>query len=144
MELSISGEGDIGNVKIQTLMGYTYMNSVTKNTDSVYLASFSDSSSTMLKYRFRHMAKFDMQATYKGISLGASMRMNSFMTNIDATFEDGVLGTEILPGIKRYREENNGMTYVFDVRIGYEYKKHYRSAHRTHTSFRCFLRGTAL
>jgi len=126
MELSISGEGDIGNVKIQTLMGYTYMNPVTKNTDSVYLASFSDSSSTMLKYRFRHMAKFDMQATYKGISLGASMRMNSFMTNIDATFEDGVLGTEILPGIKRYREENNGMTYVFDVRIGYEYKKHYR------------------
>ncbi len=125
-ELSMNGEGEIGKVKIQTLMGYTYMNPVTKNTDSLYRETFSDSASNMLKYRFRHMAKFDMQATYKGFSLGGSMRMNSFMSNIDATFEDGVLGTQILPGLKEYRKANNGMTFVFDARIGYEYKTHYR------------------
>jgi outer membrane receptor protein involved in Fe transport len=79
-----------------------------------------------LKYRFRHMAKFDMQATYKGFSLGGSMRMNSFMTNIDATFEDGVLGQQILPGLKRYRQEHDGIAIVFDARIAWEYKSRYR------------------
>jgi outer membrane receptor protein involved in Fe transport len=126
LDFSISGEGKIGAVNIQTLMGYTYMNPVTRNRDSAYLATFSDSSSTMLKYRFRHMAKFDLQATWKGFSLGASMRMNSFMTNIDATFEDGVLGQQILPGLKEYRREHNGMTFVFDARIAWEYKERYR------------------
>lgn len=126
LDLSLSGEGDIGAVRITTLMGYTYMNPVTRNKDSLYLTSFSDSSSTMLKYRFRHMAKADIQATYKGFSLGASMRMNSFMTNIDATFEDGIFGQQILPGLKQYRKENNGPTYVFDARIGYEFLEHYR------------------
>lgn len=126
LDLSLSGEGEIGAVKITTLMGYTYMNPVTRNRDSLYLASFSDSSSTMLKYRFRHMAKADIQATYKGFSLGASMRMNSFMTNIDATFEDGIFGQQILPGLKQYRKDNNGPTYVFDARIGYEFLEHYR------------------
>lgn len=126
LDLSLSGEGDIGEVNVTTLMGYTYMNPVTRNRDSVYLTSFSDSSSTMLKYRFRHMAKADIQATWKGFSLGASMRMNSFMTNIDATFEDGILGQQILPGLKQYRKDNNGPTYVFDARIGYEFLGHYR------------------
>lgn len=126
LDFSISGEGEIGKVKIQTLMGYTYMNPVTKNRDSTYLSTFSDSSSSMLKYRFRHMAKFDMQATYRGFSLGGSMRMNSFMKNIDATFEDGILGQQILPGLKQYRKEHNGLTIVFDARIAYEYKSHYR------------------
>lgn len=126
LEFSFNGEGKIGQVNIQTLMGYTYMNPVTKNTDSTYLATFSDSSSTMLKYRFRHMAKADIQASYKGFFIGGSMRMNSFMTNIDATFEDGVLGEPILAGLKEYRREHNGASIVFDARIGYEYKKHYR------------------
>lgn len=126
VDFSVSGEGMIKKVKLTTLLGYTYMNPVTNNADSVYLATFSDSSSTMLKYRFNHMAKFDMMATWKGISLGASFRTNSFMTNIDATFEDGVLGTEILPGLKQYRKENNGWSTAIDVRVGYEYKEHYR------------------
>jgi iron complex outermembrane receptor protein len=126
LEFSFNGEGKIGQVTIQTLMGYTYMNPVTKNTDSTYLATFSDSSSTMLKYRFRHMAKADIQASYKGFFIGGSMRMNSFMTNIDATFEDGVLGTQILAGLKDYRREHNGASIVFDARMGYEYRKHYR------------------
>lgn len=72
------------------------------------------------------MGKADVQLVYKGISLGGSFRMNSFMKNIDATFEDGVLGQQILVGLKQYREKNNGMTYVFDARVGYEWKEHYK------------------
>lgn len=128
LDLSLSGEGSIGKVRIQTLMGYTYMNPVTRNTDSTYLATFSDSSSHMLKYRFRHMAKADIQAEWKGISIGASLRMNSFMTNIDATFEDGVLGKQILTGLKQYRETHRDVALVCDARIGYEFREQYKVA----------------
>lgn len=126
LELSLSGEGMIGPLKVQALMGYTYMNPVSQNQDSTYRATFSDSSSNMLKYRFRHLGKVDVQITYKGFSIGGSLRMNSFMTNIDATFEDGVLGQQILPGLKQYRVTHPSANYTYDARIGYEYKEHYR------------------
>ncbi|MNJ88895.1 Colicin I receptor precursor [compost metagenome] len=127
-EISISGEGKIGPVRVLALMGYTYMNPVSKNQDSAYRATFSDSATNMLKYRFNHLAKADLQLEYKGISIGGSMRMNSFMKNVDAIFEDGFLGQEVLPGLKRYREEHNGANIVFDARIGYTYQEKYKIA----------------
>ena len=54
--------------------------------------------------------------------------MNSFMVNIDKAFEEAILGTYILPGLKEYRLKNNGATVVFDARIGYEYKETYKLA----------------
>ena len=33
---------------------------------------------------------------------------------------------EILPGLKKYRQEHNQGSLVFDARIGYEFKEHYR------------------
>lgn len=80
----------------------------------------------MLKYRFKHLAKADIEATWRKISLGASMRYNSFMSNIDAIFEDGVAGTQILEGLKEYRQENNTGNLVFDVRAGYGFSDIYR------------------
>jgi iron complex outermembrane receptor protein len=90
------------------------------------MGGFSDTSSRMLKYRFNHLAKADVEANYKNFSLGFSMRYNSFMKNIDATFEDGVFGTQILPGLKQYRVLNNKGNIVFDLRTGYTFKEHYR------------------
>ena len=137
LEFSFSSEGKIRNVELQSLIGYTYMNPISLNNDSIYRASFSDSGSTMLKYRFKHLAKADVQATWKNFSLGMSMRYNSVMSNIDAAFEDGLTlngfpiivdgkQVEILPGLKKYRLEHNFGSLVFDARIGYEFKEHYR------------------
>lgn len=127
-EISIAGEGKMGPVKVQALMGYTYMNPISKNRDSAYRSTFSDTSTNMLKYRFNHLAKADLQLEYKGFSIGGSMRMNSYMKNIDAIFENGVLGQQILPGLKEYRQEHQGLTIVFDARIGYCYKEKYKVA----------------
>jgi len=127
-EISISGEGYMGPVRVLALMGYTYMNPISKNQDSAYRSTFSDTSSNMLKYRFNHLAKADLQFEYKGISIGGSMRLNSYMQNIDAIFENGFLGQQILPGLKNYREEHKGVTVVFDARIGYCYKEKYKIA----------------
>ena len=133
IEFSINGTGNIGPVKITTLLGYTYMNPIVLNPDSSYIygtdgnGGVSDTTSNMLKYRFRHLAKGDIQLQYLKLLLGFSGRYNSFMENIDNSFENGVttiLGnTAILPGLREYRERNNNGDLVFDTRIGYELNK---------------------
>ena len=126
-EISFNSQGKIKEVELTSLIGYTYMNPISKNRDSAYVSTFSDSGSTILKYRFKHLAKVDVEAKWRGISAGFSMRYNSFMSNIDRIFEDEISnGVYILPGLKEYRAENNGPNVVFDSRVGYEISEHYR------------------
>lgn len=128
VEIELAGTGKIGPFTISTLMGYTYMNPVTLNDDSTYLASFSDSTTTMLKYRYKHLFKADLQIDYKFISIGFSMRYNSYMVNVDKTFYNlqvPILGTSyfinlgdmLLPGYPSYRERFKGGAMVMDARL---------------------------
>jgi outer membrane receptor protein involved in Fe transport len=123
LEFSFNSSGKIGNVELVSLLGYTYMNPISLNNDPIYRSSFSDTLSNMLKYRFNHLAKADIQATYKKWSIGGSMRYNSFMKNIDRAFEVGVLGTELLVGMEHYRQQFNKGVFVFDTRVSYDLKK---------------------
>ncbi len=123
LEFSFNSSGKIGNVELVSLLGYTYMSPISLNNDPIYRASFSDTSTNMLKYRFNHLAKADIQASYKKWSIGGSMRYNSFMKNIDRAFEVGVLGTELLVGMQQYRQQYNKGVFVFDARVSYELKK---------------------
>jgi iron complex outermembrane receptor protein len=116
LEFSFNSQGSIKEVEIVSLLGYTYMNPISLNSNPAYQASFSDSGSTMLKYRFNHLAKADIQATWRKYSIGFSMRYNSYMKNIDAIFEDGIFGQQVLAGLKDYRAINNKGSLVFDVR----------------------------
>lgn len=129
-EISFNSLGSIGKVELTSLIGYTYMKPVSLNADPAYTSTFSDSGSTVLKYRFNHLAKADIEATYKNISIGFSARYNSYMSNIDRTFEDGIdiggTNVQILTGLKEYRDKNNTGSLVFDARAGYEFKDHYR------------------
>ncbi|MCH2229356.1 MAG: TonB-dependent receptor [Crocinitomicaceae bacterium] len=131
LEFSFNSQGKIGDVELTSLIGYTYMNPVSLNDDSIYVATFSDSNSSVLKYRFNHLAKADIEVKWKDISVGISSRYNSYMSNIDKTFVEGIsiLGQEpiqILPGLKEYRTVNNKGNLIFDARIGYEFMEHYR------------------
>jgi outer membrane receptor protein involved in Fe transport len=123
LELSFNSQGKIGNIELTTLMGYTYMNPISLNSNPSYTINFSDSNSNILKYRFNHLAKIDVQASYKKISIGFSSRYNSFMSNIDRTFEDDILGTFILPGLKEYRQKYNKGSLVFDIRFMFSITK---------------------
>ncbi len=122
LEFSFNSSGKIGNVEVVSLLGYTYMNPISLNNDPIYRASFSDTNSNMLKYRFNHLAKADIEVNFKKWSIGASMRYNSFMKNIDRVFEVGVLGTELLVGMEHYRQVFNKGVFVFDARLSYEIK----------------------
>ncbi|MFM7301555.1 MAG: TonB-dependent receptor [Crocinitomicaceae bacterium] len=120
-DLSFNSMGKIGEVEIISLIGYTYMNPISLNNDSLYTTTFSDTISGMLKYRFRHLAKADIEVNYKKISLGVSCRYNSFMANIDKVFEEQIAGsTYILPGLKEYRQIYNKGNLVFDARFAYK------------------------
>jgi iron complex outermembrane receptor protein len=127
LEFSFNSQGKIGEVELTSLLGYTYMNPISLNQDSTYRISFSDSTSNMLKYRFKHLVKLDIQATYKKFSLGVSLRYNSFMKNIDLMFEEPILtdaGEQfILPGLKEYRKNNSSGALVFDSRFIYHITK---------------------
>ena len=74
VEFSFNSIGSIGPVEIISLIGYTYMNPVSLNSDSSYLSQFSDTTSNMLKYRLDILAKADIEFNYKKISLGFSSR----------------------------------------------------------------------
>ena len=127
LEFSFNSQGKIGGVELTSLLGYTYMNPISLNQDPTYRISFSDSTSNMLKYRFKHLVKMDIQATYKKFSLGISLRYNSFMKNIDLMFEEPILtdtGQQfILPGLKEYRKNNSSGALVFDSRFIYHITK---------------------
>ena len=127
LEFSFNSQGKIGGVELTSLLGYTYMNPISLNNDPNYRLQFSDMCSKMLKYRFKHLVKLDIQATYKKFSLGISLRYNSFMENIDLMFEEPILtdaGQQfILPGLREYRKNNSNGALVFDSRFIYHITK---------------------
>lgn len=138
IEFSFNSQGKlrfvgIGEVELRTLIGYTYMKPVSLNTDPAYLSTFSDPGSDMLKYRFNHLAKADISITWKGLSVGYCTRYNSFMSNIDRLFEEGIqipiinTSVDVLPGLEEYREnelKSNG-SIVMDLRLGYKFMEKY-------------------
>ena len=131
LDISFNSSGQLGKVEVISLLGYTYMNPISLNDNPQYTANFSDTSTNMLKYRFKHLAKADIEANYQKFSFGASMRYNSFMRNIDRVFEDDLdpsltSTVYILPGLKAYRQLYNKGNLVFDARFAYMLKDQYR------------------
>jgi iron complex outermembrane receptor protein len=125
VDASITGSGKIGLLSVRTLLGYTYTNPVSLTPDKIfatdsggtsytYRNTSSDTSSNTLKYRYNHLAKADIEFGYKKVSLGISMRYNSYMQNTDAIFDI------IVPGVKQGRAINPNGDYLFDTRISYQ------------------------
>lgn len=138
VDISLTGQGQLNDeLSLTVFAGYTYMNPITLNSDSAYLSTFSDTTTNMLKYRYRHLVKGDVQVDYKKWSFGVSSRYNSFMSNIDETFLNLVidfngfpisLGDQVLPGLPGYRERNNRGDLVFDFRTSYQINEQFKMA----------------
>jgi outer membrane receptor protein involved in Fe transport len=141
IDCTLTGEGKLAkNVTIGLLAGYTYSlpqslaphevyytDTLLNNTFN-YSQTSSDTTNNILKYRMQHVAKLDLQISWKNFSFGVSGRYYSFMKNIDKFFinfdSPGYLST----GITDYREEYNDPNLIWDVRISYELKKHFKFA----------------
>ena len=125
LELSFNSQGKIKDVDVRSLIGYTYLNPISLNNDPEYVSTFSDTTSGLLKYRFRHLVKLDIQGTYKNFFIGYSLRYNSYMHNIDNVFEANLFGTEVLPGLLNYRSSNETGSLIMDARMGCRFKDKY-------------------
>ena len=131
VELSISGGGKITNdLTMNILAGYTYMEPISLTPDDVYITAFggndltytySSSDPSVLKYRYKHIAKIDAELIYKKLSLGGSLRYNDYMKNIDAIFADEIFFSSLVPGINPARENSKDGDIIIDARLGYQF-----------------------
>lgn len=125
-DISLSGGGRINDLNIRILSGYTYTRPVSLTPDFEYgpdlnyLNTSSDTTDNILKYRFQHLLRSDIELEYKNILFGTSARYSSFMQNIDLVFltldDAGILQT----GLNDFRTENDGGNWVIDQRLGYQ------------------------
>jgi len=129
-ELSLAGEGKIGQTKIEVLGGYTYTKPYIDDKHFVYdqyttnsgvnpvsyLTTSSDTSG-ILKYRYKHLAKFDLNIERDRIATGISLRYNSRMENIDRAFIDPLF--DMILGTTNAWERLNKNSMILDYRIGY-------------------------
>lgn len=122
VDITITGMGTLFGLPATLLAGYTYTNPLDLNNDTTKTTD-----RNILKYRFYHSAKGDLQVELNKFSLGLSLLYRSFMINIDNAFQQELLpGVSILPGIKEYREKNNKGYVLFDVRAGYNLTEYSR------------------
>lgn len=126
---------------VSALIGYTYIEPVSLTPDSVYAHTQSigggpgmdlsyktasmDTTDNILKYRFKHMFKADVEVRYTRFSLGFSYRYYSKMQNIDKAFQDL---EDLTTNAKDYFYEIKGIRYwkthygfeVIDLRVAYQ------------------------
>lgn len=149
LEVSLMGQGNIGQVTIQTLAGYTYTKPQSTSPDYVYglppngefsnpripatytyATTSSDPTNNILKYRMQHLVRADVSASWRSWMLGISGRYNSHVQNIDRAFGDLEASpmANFKPGLASWRERNTKGDYVFDARIAYELTPRHRFA----------------
>jgi iron complex outermembrane receptor protein len=100
-------QADSANQKFSSFVDNFFEGITAKSDDTAFLAS-------VLKYRFRHMLRVDLQYEVKRFSFGTDIGYFSLMENLDPIY------LIFIPGINEYREEHLDGDWVFDARIGYD------------------------
>ncbi len=128
---------------VTALIGYTYIEPISLTPDSIYGRDYAfggvgrplsyknssmDTTDNILKYRFKHMGKADIEFKIYKFNVGVSYRYYSKMQNIDKALEDIETLTasdndapvQFLDDIKatHYWKTHNGFN-IFDARISY-------------------------
>lgn len=140
IDISFSGRAKINeNNRINFIAGYNYILPKTLNPDLIYAVdehpvnpreySYSttslDNSRNILKYRFLHNAKCDVEWEWKKtIALGFSAKYFSKIENLDAVIEEFEESTAVVNTIQNIRymdyfKENQNGNLIFDARISY-------------------------
>ncbi|MCX6295215.1 MAG: TonB-dependent receptor [Bacteroidetes bacterium] len=114
IDVSLLGQGKMGPITANLLLGYTYIDAIQTDFNLERDSAFNTSKNNLLKYRYKHSGKADIELGYKKVSLGMSMRANSFMENVDSYF------VVFFPGMKEYRKEHDSADGIFDGRISYQ------------------------
>lgn len=134
---SITAMGKLGAVELQVLAGHTWISPRFKDwdLDGKNLNSFevnqapigqqnawnSSSDDNILKYRFQHSGKIDLEASWKHWKLGTNLIYYSPMKAVDR------LLVGILPGVETFRARTlNDNIYVLGARLSYQVGKRWQ------------------
>lgn len=137
VDFSVNGQAKWGEKQSLTMLGgYTFILPITTTPDYVFATDYAnrefsynttsiDSENQILKYRFQHTFKLDVQYGFSKFFVGTSARYFSKMNNLDKSiFEFEQLTKDInskfLPPIL-YEEYYNshGSNIIFDARLGW-------------------------
>lgn len=122
IDLSMAGQGKLFGFPTSILAGWTFIDPRFKDFDEANRL-LSSVDYNILKYRFKHTIKIDVETKVRDFSLGLAMLRNSNMEAIDAIFE-----TLVVPGLREYRAENNNGFYLFNVRASYQFNDHFKTS----------------
>jgi outer membrane receptor protein involved in Fe transport len=145
IDFSLTGKATFSKyISLNVMAGYTYVKPITLEPDKIFAHDFNpagqtafsynstsvDPSSHILKYRFLHTAKLDLELDIHRFSVGTSMRYFSKIINLDKAifdFEDVTRATggtlQAILYRNYYHHHNNG-NMIWDVRASYEISKH--------------------
>ena len=142
-ELTTAFRGSIGKWNLSGLLGYNYIDPKALRPDDVFAvaedllmedydneltyANTGTDSSGVLKYRYRHLVKMDVQVERGGFFVGGSVRYNSYMENIDKVFQSELFST-FVPGVEESRDRNPNGDLLVDLRFGFSFLEKYRLA----------------
>lgn len=122
IDIGLNGDGRIGRLPVTLFCGYTYIDPIQLDFDPAKDTLKNSANYNILKYRYKHLFKGDIEFNPGNFMIGLSSRYNSFMENIDAVFESDAT----IPGVKDYREKHYYGDWVFDFRIGYRVTQNFR------------------
>jgi len=117
LDMSIAGQGKIGPVNVNLLLAYTYIDPIQTDFNEAVDTSRNSAKTNILKYRYKHSGKADVELGYKKFTTGINMRANSYMENVDAFF---ILAFD---GLKEYRNVHDKGDAIFDYRLSYQLNK---------------------
>lgn len=148
LDLSFSGKADLGeNATMVFMTGYNYIVPTSLTPDYVYGAdtlfyqkeySFNttslDPSRGILKYRFLHNVKADVEVTIKNkFSIGGSVKYFSKIENMDIVIQefeemtDGLVFVQDIEYMDFYFANRKG-NWIFDARVSYNLNDHHKIA----------------
>ncbi|MBI3135006.1 MAG: TonB-dependent receptor [Bacteroidetes bacterium] len=139
-DVTLNGGGKIGkHFNFVTMVGYNYINPITLEPDLVFAKDYNpfspteysfrntsqDTLTNVLKYRFKHTFKADLEFSFYGFSMGYTIKYFSKMENLDKAISDFENVTQNTGGTLQpiyfndfYKEHNTG-NFIHDLRISY-------------------------
>jgi len=114
-EISLTAEGQSGFLKTHGQIGYTYLNPI-----DLTIPPDNPDTLNLLKYRFKHSFKTNLEFIRKKIRLGTTIIFRSKTERIDEIFIDPLVGNMILPGFPEYWKDHQKAHWIVNARVGYK------------------------
>ncbi len=143
VDISVTGAAQLAEKTVlKTMLGYNYIMPVTLDPEYIYTTDIRgndyDYESTsvnpednILKYRFLHTFKGDLDLEIRKFSFGLSAKYFSRIENLDKAIEEFENTTKLAGGTIQpiyymdYFYTNNNGKWIFDVRAGYSFNDHH-------------------